>query len=122
MSMTQRERLAGATERSADGPAGGTLGISRRTVLAGGLIGAVGAAMPSLVSAGTAAAANLTEDRTGLGQPPPEWSRNAAGWPSHNYDLSNTRATTSTAIRSVNVARLRPKWRFPLSGGSPFGG
>ena len=56
-----------------------------------------------------------------LGQPPPEWRRNAAAWPGHNYDLANTRATTTTPISSRNVSHLREKWRLPLEGQAFFG-
>jgi alcohol dehydrogenase (cytochrome c) len=37
-----------------------------------------------------------------------------AGWPSQNYDPSNTRADTDTAIDAANVATLKPKWTFKL--------
>jgi outer membrane protein assembly factor BamB len=53
------------------------------------------------------------------GRPPPEWA--AAPWPAHNHDLSNTRATTSTAIDSHTVAKLKLKWRFAFTGTSSFG-
>jgi alcohol dehydrogenase (cytochrome c) len=55
------------------------------------------------------------------GQPPPEWAENAGSWPAHNYDLSNTRATTNTAINSETVAKLKEKWHFDLKGASAFG-
>ena len=54
-----------------------------------------------------------------VGQPPSEWA--AAPWPAHNHDLSNTRATTSTAIDSHSVGKLRLKWRFAFTGTSSFG-
>jgi alcohol dehydrogenase (cytochrome c) len=60
-------------------------------------------------------------DSEPLGAAPPEWGRNARAWPSHNYDLSNTRATTRTPIDSGNVSRLRVKWRFPLAPSGFFG-
>jgi outer membrane protein assembly factor BamB len=56
-----------------------------------------------------------------VGQPPPEWAENAGAWPAHNYDLSNTRATTRTPINSQTVSKLKVKWRFPLQGASAFG-
>src|SRR5439155_6908980 len=56
------------------------------------------------------------------GQAPPEWAFNARGWPSHNYDLANTRSTTQTSINSRNVADLRVKWRLPLTGDPTFVG
>lgn len=56
-----------------------------------------------------------------VGQAPPELSSNGGSWPSHNYDLANTRATTDSEIESSNVSNLRPKWRFRLRGGSAFG-
>lgn len=57
-----------------------------------------------------------------VGQPPPEWSYNATGWPSHNYDLANTRSTTKTPITSSTVGNLRVKWRLPLTGDATFVG
>jgi outer membrane protein assembly factor BamB len=65
----------------------------------------------SSASAGTAA----------VGVPPPEWTANAGGWPAHNYDLANTRATTQTSISTETVSQLKPKWRFALKGASTFG-
>ena len=56
-----------------------------------------------------------------VGSPPPEWAANANGWPAHNYDLSNARATTNTDINSTNVSKLKPKWRFKLPGTGLFG-
>jgi alcohol dehydrogenase (cytochrome c) len=44
----------------------------------------------------------------------PAASSATAGWPSHNYDLSNTRADVDTAIDAANVATLKPKWTFRL--------
>jgi outer membrane protein assembly factor BamB len=58
---------------------------------------------------------------TAVGQPPPEWAENVRAWPSHNYDLANTRATTQTPIDSRTVSRLKAKWRFPLKGTGAFG-
>jgi outer membrane protein assembly factor BamB len=57
-----------------------------------------------------------------LGQAPPEWERNAAAWPSHNYDLANTRATTATPIDSKNVSTLAVKWRYALGPTAHFFG
>jgi len=55
------------------------------------------------------------------GNPPPEWAANASGWPAHNYDLSNARATTATDIDSTNVSKLKPQWRFKLRYVGGFG-
>jgi len=87
----------------------------------GRLIAAAG-----LAALGAAAILSLSASSAGggareVGQPPPEWSANAGSWPSHNYDLANTRATTETEIDSSNVAQLRPKWRFRFRGASTFG-
>jgi outer membrane protein assembly factor BamB len=70
----------------------------------------------ALALAAAAAAAGTT-----AGRPPPEWAANAAGWPAHNHDLSNTRATTRTPIDSRTVARLKVRWRFAFTGTSSFG-
>jgi alcohol dehydrogenase (cytochrome c) len=55
------------------------------------------------------------------GTPPPEWAANAGGWPAHNHDLANTRATTRSPITARTVARLRVRWRFAIPGTSSFG-
>jgi outer membrane protein assembly factor BamB len=55
------------------------------------------------------------------GSAPPEIAANAAGWPEHNYDLSNSRATVQTDIESSNVATLKRKWAFKLPYAGPFG-
>jgi len=60
-------------------------------------------------------------DTSAVGQPPPEWAANAGAWPAHNYDLSNTRATTQTQINSKTVSKLKVKWRFAFKGSSGFG-
>ena len=56
-----------------------------------------------------------------VGNAPPEWSANTDAWPAHNYDLSNTRATTNTDINATNVAKLKPAWRFKLPYVGQFG-
>ena len=56
-----------------------------------------------------------------LGVAPPEWAANTDGWPAHNYDLSNTRATANTNINATNVAKLKPAWRFKLPYVGQFG-
>ena len=56
-----------------------------------------------------------------LGTAPPEWSANTDAWPAHNYDLSNTRATTNSDINATNVAKLKPAWRFKLPYVGEFG-
>ena len=48
------------------------------------------------------------------GKPPPEWA--GSSWPTHNHDLANTRATTSTPINSQTVSKLKVKWRFTFKG------
>src|SRR5262245_49186103 len=68
------------------------------------------------VSASAATGASLA---AAAGVPPPEW--HAGNWPSHNHDLSNTRAAGQSPINSGNVSGLEVKWRFPLVGGSFFG-
>jgi alcohol dehydrogenase (cytochrome c) len=46
---------------------------------------------------------------------PPEIAANsAAGWPAHNFDLSNTRADLESDIVASNVATLKQKWAFKL--------
>ena len=55
------------------------------------------------------------------GQPPPEVSATGDAWPAHNYDLSNSRATTNTQITAANVATLKKKWSFTIPGTGVFG-
>ena len=57
-----------------------------------------------------------------VGIAPPEWAANTDGWPAHNYDLANARATTNTNINATNVAKLTPAWRFKLPYVGQFGG
>jgi alcohol dehydrogenase (cytochrome c) len=48
------------------------------------------------------------------GKPPPEWAANASGWPSHNLNLANTRATDDSRIDAHDVRRLKRRWTFRL--------
>lgn len=85
---------------------------------------AVGAAVVSL-AAGAGVGSTASAARPGVegpGQAPPEVAADVDGWLSHNHDLANTRATTSSDINSRNVAHLRVKWRFPIEATSFFGG
>ena len=88
--------------------------VHRRSVL--GTLAAVPAALLLGSHAGSAPAR-----ATALGQPPPEWGRNASSWPGYNYCLANTRHTTGSPISSRNVGRLRPAWRYPLTGAGFWG-
>jgi alcohol dehydrogenase (cytochrome c) len=56
-----------------------------------------------------------------VGQPPPEVTAEGDSWPAHNFDLSNSRATTNTQISSANVATLKRKWSFKIPGSGVFG-
>jgi outer membrane protein assembly factor BamB len=58
---------------------------------------------------------------SGAGTAPPEWVANPGGWPSHNLNLSNTRADFNTQIDARDVATLKPRWMFSLHGGGIFG-
>jgi alcohol dehydrogenase (cytochrome c) len=62
------------------------------------------------VASGRAAAT-----RSASGLAPPEVAANAAsGWPAHDYDLSNSRDDTQTAINASNVGTLKLRWSFRL--------
>jgi len=76
----------------------------------------------ALSLAPAAARGQVRSEAAAFGQAPPEWEQNRRSWPSHNYDLANTRATTNTAINSRNVSRLNVKWRFPLGPTTHFFG
>jgi outer membrane protein assembly factor BamB len=69
--------------------------------------------------AGVIAVASL--GASSAGSPPPEVTPAADAWPAHNYDLSNSRATTQSEISSSTVAKLHPIWRFKLPGTGIFG-
>ena len=86
---------------------GRLLGVA--TVLAGALGAAVLLAISGRAASG------------GTGRPPPEWAKNRRSWPSHNADLSNTRANLETDIDAHNVSRLKKKWAFRLRYASGFG-
>ncbi len=85
----------------------------RRRMLALGALAAAAA-----VAGGVAAASRAASS---VGSPPPEYQSESAGWPAHNYDLSNTRATTASGINASNVAKLHPIWSFKIPGSGPFG-
>lgn len=55
------------------------------------------------------------------GKPPPQWAANAAGWPSHNLDLANTRSTTHTRIDAADVSKLKERWTFRLPYSGEYG-
>ena len=80
-----------------------------------------GALVAVVALGGWAVHSSANSDAAALGQAPPEWAANAGSWPAHNYDLSNTRATTQTPINSQTVSKLKVKWRFALKGASGFG-
>jgi alcohol dehydrogenase (cytochrome c) len=84
-------------------------------------LGAAVLAVGGGVGGGIAATTNSASAQGPLGAAPPEWAANAGEWPAHNYDLSNTRATTQSAINSQTVSRLKVKWRFNLKGSGFFG-
>jgi outer membrane protein assembly factor BamB len=74
------------------------------------------------VSAAFAAVFTMTSlAASSAGQPPSEVAEPGDGWPAHNYDLSNSRATTASAITATNVATLKRKWSFTIPGSGVFG-
>ena len=87
---------------------------AHRWRLAGAL--SVGAAALAAAFAVTSLAASS------VGQPPPEVAAaEGDAWPAHNFDLSNSRATTRTQINATNVATLKRKWAFKIPGTGVFG-
>jgi hypothetical protein len=84
-----------------------TNGISRRgrcVVLA---LTCATAALLALAACG--GSSSTSGSASAVGVPPPEWAANAGSWPAHNYDLSNTRATTQTSISAETVSQLKAK-------------
>src|SRR3954466_2301240 len=84
----------------------------RWRAITGGLVAA-------FILAGAFAGTSLSA--ASAGSPPPEVTPEGGGWPAHNYDLSNSRATTSSQINASNVATLKEKWRFKIPGTGAFG-
>jgi alcohol dehydrogenase (cytochrome c) len=76
-----------------------------------------------VVATGLAAAAVavVAIAASSAGSPPPEVQAQTDSWPAHNYDLSNSRATTHTSINASNVAKLHAIWRFTIPGSGVFG-
>jgi outer membrane protein assembly factor BamB len=68
-----------------------------------------------------ALSAGLAGAGSGVGSPPPEWAANRGGWPSHNFDLSNTRADFETRIDARDVATLKQRWTFSLPYSGRYG-
>lgn len=52
---------------------------------------------------------------------PGKFAKSGGSWPSHNADLSNTRADFETAIDAGDVRKLRENWRFALPYTGLFG-
>jgi outer membrane protein assembly factor BamB len=90
-------------------------GPTRKAALA--LVGA----LVAVVAVAGWASGSADSQSSAVGQAPPEWAANAGSWPAHNYDLSNTRATTQTPINSQTVSSLKVKWRFRFKGAAAFG-
>ena len=99
-------------------------GFSRRALLRGAGTAGIGIGGAALLGTGAAAPlpASASAARRAVGAAPPEWHPSTGSWAGPNYDLANTRRVTHTSINSDSVARLRVKWRFPLSGTGFFGG
>jgi glucose dehydrogenase len=85
-----------------------------RLILAGVLLALV------VVGAGLVAGRALST-ATATGTPPPELTTYASQWPAFNLNLANTRDTTASSLNSSNVAHLKAKWKFKLSGAGAFG-
>ncbi len=79
------------------------------------------APLAALVALGVVAVGGAAPAASTAGSPPPELAEFASQWPAHNLDLANTRATTDSSLDSSNVAKLKPTWRFKLSGAGAFG-
>jgi hypothetical protein len=77
------------------------------------------AGFAALAVVGIFAVGSLAAPSGGL--PPPEVTPEGDGWPAHNYDLFNSRATTNTQINAGNVATLTKKGQFKIAGSGVFG-
>jgi outer membrane protein assembly factor BamB len=79
-----------------------------------GAVSLAGAVLGSVLAVTSLAASSS-------GAPPPEVAAKGDAWPAHNFDLSNSRATTGTDISATNVASLKRKWSFKIPGTGAFG-
>ena len=80
-----------------------------------------GALLALAAAAGIAFVSSAAGSDSAVGQPPPEVAEAGDAWPAQNYDLANSRATTSTAISAANVGTLKKKWSFAIPGTGAFG-
>jgi outer membrane protein assembly factor BamB len=96
-------------------------GLLGRAALVAALVGLVIAVAGCGSSSGSSSSASKPSSARTVGNAPPEWAANADAWPAHNYDLSNSRATTNTDIDATNVSKLKPLWRFKLPYIGQFG-
>jgi outer membrane protein assembly factor BamB len=71
------------------------------------VLGGASAAAVALSASGGAAA-------PAVAGPPPEWTKNAASWPSHHAGLADTRANLHTRIDAHDVHELRKRWTVAL--------
>jgi outer membrane protein assembly factor BamB len=78
-------------------------------------------AASALAACAGCAGAHATPLPEAAGKAPPQWTANAAGWPSHNFDLANTRATVHTRIDAADVSKLRKRWTFRLPYSGEYG-
>jgi outer membrane protein assembly factor BamB len=99
----------------------------KTTIRTGLLVAALAALAAALAGCGSSSSKSGTttaaapSHAASVGSAPPEWAANTNAWPAHNYDLSNTRATTNTDLNATNVSKLKPKWRFKLPYIGAFG-
>ena len=82
-------------------PAGLLRKIALVAALSAAAVAVAGCGAGSTAGGGAAAA---PRSHASVGNAPPEWAANANAWPAHNYDISNTRATTNASINSTNVS------------------
>jgi outer membrane protein assembly factor BamB len=81
----------------------------------------IAAPVAAVLAAAGLVTARASTSRADAGALPPDAAAFSDQWPAFNLDLSNTRATTASPIDSTDIARLKPKWRFKLSGQGAFG-
>ena len=88
----------------------------RRELRIGGAYVVAGIVLALVVAGGA------SSHRPAVGSAPPEIAANAAaGWPEHDYDLSNSRADLRTEIDAADVSTLKERWTFKLSYDGGYG-
>lgn len=87
----------------------------------GGRSAAVGVLAATTAGFCAGCGASASSPPVARGTPPPQWAASSSGWPSHNLNLANTRATFHSLIDARDVGRLKRRWSFRLPYSGEYG-